>query len=88
MSKELENEVLQLKSKILKLEEIVNNLAILQKVKIPLVSLAKELGISRQTLTYHVKAKYRPQEEFYIEDNKILLSVSILNSIKEYYNAK
>lgn len=88
MSLELEQEILLLKRKILKLEEIVNNLAIVQKLKIPLSSLAKELDISRQTLNYHVKSNYKPQEDFYIEDNKILLNVNILNSIKEYYNAK
>lgn len=85
---ELEQEVLLLKRKILDLEEVVNNLAMVQKLKIPLSSLAKELGISRQTLSYHVKSNYKPQEDFYIENNKILLNVNILNSIKEHYNAK
>ncbi|WP_151946629.1 helix-turn-helix domain-containing protein [Aliarcobacter butzleri] len=85
---ELEQEVLLLKRKILDLEEVVNNLAMVQKLKIPLSSLAKELGVSRQTLSYHVKSNYKPQEDFYIENNKILLNVNILNSIKEHYNAK
>lgn len=85
---ELEQEVLLLKRKILDLEEVVNNLAMVQKLKIPLSSLAKELGVSRQTLSYHVKNNYKPQEDFYIENNKILLNVNILNSIKEHYNAK
>lgn len=88
MSTEIENEIAFLKNKIIMLEKIVNNLGIVQQIKVPLVSLAKELDISRQTLTYHVKSNYKPQEDFYIENNKILLSVSILNSIKEYYDAK
>lgn len=88
MNQDLEEEVLLLKTKLLKLEDTVNKLSFIKEIKIPLVAFAKELGITRQALTYHVKNNYKPQEDFYLENNKILLSVGILNSIKEYYNAK
>lgn len=88
INSEIEDEIISLKNKILELEKKVEIFEFIKKIKIPLFAIAKELGISKQALTYHVKKHYKPQEEFYIEDNKILLDMSILKSIKEYYDAK
>lgn len=81
------DEVILLKQKILKLERMVNELHSKKLKTIPLSFVAKQLKVSRQTLTYHIKANYEPEVDFYIKDNKIVLNMDILPSIKEYYNA-
>ena len=88
LNTEIAEEILTLKNKIIELENRVSQLDIVSSLKIPLAQFANDLSISRQTLTYHVKQNYKPQVDFYFENNRILLNVGILNSIKEYYNAK
>jgi len=81
------DEIVTLKQKVSKLEEIVQKLQKTQFKALPLSFVAKDLNITRQTLTYHIKANYIPEVDFYIKNNKIFLNMGILPSIKEYYNA-
>lgn len=84
----LEKEFIELKNKVLELENIVNSLTKKTIRNLPISAVADELKISRQTLTYHLKANYEPEVDFYIKNNKIFMNVDILPSIRGHYNAK
>jgi len=86
MIHEYEHEIIALKQKLLKLEKAVNNLQTTKFQNIPLSFVAKELKVSRQTITYHVKANYTPEVDYFMHNNRILISTNILSSIKEHYN--
>ena len=69
---------LELKNKIEFLELIIPK-------SFSLTDIAKELSISRQTLTYYVKANFEPEVEFYKKNNRIHIDVSILYRIRRHY---
>lgn len=78
---------LDTKQKILELESQMKNvMSILFFVKdVPLSDVAKELGISRQGLNYHLSANYKDGVDFYLQSGKIYIRVGILHLIKAHY---
>jgi DNA-binding XRE family transcriptional regulator len=81
------NELAELKKRVLDLSAKVDVLNdTLGFIKdIPLTSLAKNLSISRQTLKYHIENNYLQDRDFYKQNDKIYISVGILQNIKAHY---
>ena len=82
------DEILNLKEKVLNLEKTLQQLQVSNFKDIPLAFVAQELNISRQALTFYVKSNFEPEVDFYLKNNRILLTMNILPSIKRHYNAK
>ncbi len=81
------NELAELKKMVIDLTAKVTSLdAIITCIKdMPLSSVAKNLQIKKQTLTYHIKNNYLENKDFYKQDGKIYISVGILQHIKAHY---
>ncbi len=75
---EIKQNILNLNNRLQTIEKMI-----LKKVSMP--DLARELDISRQTLSHHIKANFKPQVDYYKENNKIYVDVSILPSIRMHY---
>lgn len=80
-----EKEIFELKQIILEIREDVKIIRPLLKMKISLVDFAREIGISTATLHAHIKSNYEPEVDFYKINNRILLNVNILQSIRGHY---
>ncbi len=68
--------------------ELKNKIEFLEKImpkSFSLTDIAKDLNISRQTLTHYVKTNFEPEVEFYKKNNRIHLDVSILYPIRRHY---
>ena len=81
------NELAELKKMVLDLTAKVKSLdAVLECIKdMPLSSVAKNLKIKKQTLTYHIKNNYLENKDFYKQNGRIYISVGILQNIKAHY---
>lgn len=81
------NDIATLKKMVLDLNAKVDSMdAILTCIKdMPLSSVAKNLQIKKQTLTYHIKNNYLENKDFYKQDGRIYISVGILQHIKAHY---
>ena len=73
------------KKLVLDLKDKVYMFEFLLPKHISLVDVANELNLSRQTLRAHVYSNYRVEVDFYKKNNKIMLDVSILLSIRRRY---
>ena len=81
------DQIAELKKMVLDLTaKVKSHEAILTSIKhIPLSTIAKNLDIKKQTLTYHIKNNYLENRDFYKQNGKIYISVGILQNIKAHY---
>jgi hypothetical protein len=79
-------EVIELKLLVLDLKNRVQTLESIMPKNISLVDFAHDLNISRQTLRAFLISNFRSEEDFYKQNNKIYLDVSILPIIKAHYD--
>lgn len=82
---DFEKELFELKKILLEIKDDVKAVKPILKLKISMVEFAKDLKVPRQTLYAHLKANYEFEVDFYKENNRILLNVNILQSIRGYY---
>lgn len=78
-------ELADIKQKLFEMEAKVKLLNILLPKEISLSELSDIINVSRQTLRYHLTNNYNPKEHFYIKNNKIYISVSVLPAIRNHY---
>lgn len=55
---------------------------------LPVSLLTKETGKSRQTIRNHLISNYEPEQDFKIENAKLLIASNVFVAIKEYYDNK
>jgi len=77
---DLKKEILSLKKTV---AEIRDTLFVIKDI--PLSTVAKNLEIKKQTLTYHIKQHYKDGRDFYKQNGIIYISVGILQNIKAHY---
>lgn len=80
-----QKELFELKQILLEVLDNTRDIKPALKSKVLMTEFAKEIDISKQTLYAHLRANYQPEVDFYKENNKILLNVNILQSIRGYY---
>jgi hypothetical protein len=80
-----EKEIFELKQIMLEVREDVKIIKPLLKMKISLIDFTREIGINSATLHAYIKANYEPEVDFYKINNRILLNVNILQSIRGHY---
>jgi predicted DNA-binding protein YlxM (UPF0122 family) len=73
------------KEMYLELKNKIEFLELIMPKSFSLTDIAKDLNISRQTLTHYVKANFEPEVEFYKKNNRIHIDVSILYPIRRHY---
>lgn len=80
-----EKEIVELKRIMLEVRDDVRQIKPLLNMKISLTDFAREIGIKSATLHAYVKSNYEPEVDFYKINNRILLNVNILQSIRGHY---
>jgi len=80
-----QKELFEMKQILLEVLDNTRDIKPALKSKVLMTEFAKEIDISKQTLYAHLRVNYQPEVDFYKENNKILLNVNILQSIRGYY---